>query len=50
MAHTLHWMYILDIAVSVDFKHEVINNYKEFVVDKSNVKLLPYQAVILKIK
>ena len=33
-----------------DFSHEVINNYKELVVDKSNVKLLPYQAVILKIK
>jgi len=43
-------MYILDIEVSVDFKHEIINNYKELVVDKSNVKLLPYQAVILKIK
>lgn len=33
-----------------NYGNAVINNYDELVVDKNNVNLLPYQAVILKLK
>lgn len=40
----------IEIPKITDFSSTIINNYNKLLVDKNKVNLLPYQAVILKIK